>query len=131
MREYVRHVYRDLDNSRKRIKQGDGVNLFMRKLTAQILWLTLWYTIAIKLSPVESFLIKNVVVLVTAGTISFLWLIFKEKIPPSINDLITGNFLHGFSDIKTINQLIALFIFLNAIILFVPFKKIKNNLITP
>ena len=49
--------FSNIKDSNKRffdnIKQNGGVNLYFRALTAQILWLTLFYNISILLIPVK------------------------------------------------------------------------------
>ena len=80
----------------ERIRQGGGQNLYFRALTAQILWLFLFYSIVQKLVPIKNFLLSNALILIILGLLSFLWTVIKNKVPLWVSETIKGDFFLQF-----------------------------------
>ncbi len=118
----------------KNINESGGANLYLRALTAQILWLSLFYSIAHKLIPIRDFLLSNVFFLVILGTFSLMWETIKDKLPLWFSYVFKGEFFYNF-DMKFLNTWIILLSTINIVLIFLPtefyeniyqkFKKIK------
>ena len=114
----------------ERIRQGGGRDLYFRALTAQILWLFLFYSIAQKLVPIKDFLLSNALVLIILGFFSLLWGVIKNKMPLWISEMIRGEFFYNF-EIKFLNFWIGMLFIANMVLIFLPiefYKKIYQKI---
>jgi len=63
-------------------------------LTAQILWLTLFYNIGILLIPVKQFLLSNAILVIVVILFALLKGVISDKIPDWIDYYTKGNFFY-------------------------------------
>ncbi len=109
----------------KKINESGGTNLYLRALTAQILWLFLFYSIVQKLIPIRDFLLSNALFLVILGIFSFMWGIIKDKLPLWFSYIFKGEFFYNF-DIKFLNIWIMFLSTINIVLIFLPAEFYKN-----
>lgn len=93
------------------IKENGGVNLYFRALTAQILWLTLFYNIGILLIPVKQFLVSNAILVIVVILFALLKGVIIDKIPDWIDYYTKGNFFYKF-DLYFLNKWILVLVLL-------------------
>jgi len=101
------------------VKQHGGQNLYFRALTAQILWLLLFYVIYLKLVPIKNFITANVLILAILGLVSRLWGVIKDKLPTWAPDMIKGAFFFDL-EIKFLNRWLWFLFLMNIILIFLP-----------
>jgi hypothetical protein len=86
-----------------KIKNGGGFNLYFRALTAQILWLTLFYNIGILIIPIKQFLLSNAILAIIIVLLTIVKGIIKDKIPDWVGHHIEGNFFYN-CDVAFLNK---------------------------
>ena len=104
-------------NNEYLLKQHREKNQFLRALTAQILWLFLFYSIGLKLVPIGNFITANAVLFIFFSLISFSWKVIINKLPSWVPNIITGEFFYDF-EIRFLNLWIAMLFLINIILIF-------------
>lgn len=111
--DLLRNIHSSNRRFIEKVKNKGGLNLHFRALTAQILWLTLFYNVSILLIPVKGFLSSNSIFIILIALFELLKGIIFSKIPNWIDDSIKGNFFYNFN-ISFLNKWIVGLLILNS-----------------
>ncbi len=129
-KDFFAWIKKENDAYVAKIKEGGGLGLYLRRFTAQILWLLFFYLVSIWLLPIKDFLVVNAILFVIFGLATLLWNIIKSQLPAWPGSLIKGEFFYHF-DGWFLNGWIFSLILVNMFLLLIPidlYKKfIKND----
>lgn len=109
----------------ERIKKNGGFNIYLRALTAQILWFTLFYNIGILLIPTKDYLLSHSILVYVLVSLISIKAVAGDKIMKGINYYISGDFFHKF-DIHFLNRSIFLMIVLSLFCVFLNNVNLSN-----
>lgn len=103
----------------------EGLNHFLRALTAKLLWVALFYSsgyfLIDLLLPLEGILYNNVAVLVVGAAALEVWdKVIKDHAPEWCGDILTGKVFFKV-DIQALNKYILYLFLANIVILAIPF----------
>lgn len=125
LKDFCSWIREENSNYLAELKESGGFGLHLRRLTAQILWLSSYYFLGIWLLPMKDFLSANAVLFIVLGLTALLWSIIKSQLPLWVGSLMKGDFFYYFEG-WFLNVWIFSLILLNVLLFLIPVDLYKK-----